>query len=127
MTCGAFTLTQASPMVFTLPPFHKRTTRSHGICERSRCNRALAPSRLACRTDIAIVETMTAAGEHPTGHARAETPTPDEAGALWSAVDGILARATVPGVLAHRLGPLAAARMRRSCLPVPDELLAEER
>jgi len=70
---------------------------------------------------------MTAAGEHPTGHARAETPTPDEAGALWSAVDGILARATVPGVLAHRLGPLAAARMRRSCLPVPDELLAEER
>ena len=87
----------------------------------------MPPSQLALRTGISIVETMTAAGEHPTGRVRAETRTPDEAEALWGAVDGILARATVPGVLAHRLGPLAAARMRRSGLPVPGELLAEER
>ena len=31
---------------------------------------------------------------------------------LWDAVDGILGRAPLAGVLAHKLGPLAAHRLR---------------
>ena len=50
---------------------------------------------------------------------------PDEA-PIWQAVDGLLERASVEGVLAHKLGALAARRLRRRDEPVPPELQAEE-
>jgi hypothetical protein len=65
---------------------------------------------------------MTAGGEHATAGVESSP-----ASVLWSAIDDLLARATVAGVLAHRLGPLGAARMRRLGTPLPDELRAEER
>lgn len=47
--------------------------------------------------------------------------------ALWGAVDELLARATLPGILAHSLGPLAAYRLRRLGEPLPARLALEER
>jgi Uncharacterised nucleotidyltransferase len=49
------------------------------------------------------------------------------ADALWTAVDSLLSRATVSGILAHKLGPLAVVRARSHGLPVPHALLYEER
>jgi hypothetical protein len=46
---------------------------------------------------------------------------------LWSAVDGMLGRAALPGILSHRLGPLEANRLRRLDQPLGDALAAEER
>jgi hypothetical protein len=46
---------------------------------------------------------------------------------LWTAVDGVLARADVEGILAHKLGPLAARRLRSLGEPVPAALESEER
>jgi Uncharacterised nucleotidyltransferase len=46
---------------------------------------------------------------------------------LWAGVDSLLGRATVPGVLAHKLGPLAAQRLRRLGEPVPPVLQQEQR
>jgi hypothetical protein len=46
---------------------------------------------------------------------------------LWTAVDRLLANASIAGVLAHELGPLAANRLRRLGEPVPKPLLLEER
>src|SRR5581483_5977639 len=43
-------------------------------------------------------------------------------GPLWRAVDGLLARADVDGVLAHRVAPLAAYRLRQLGEPVPAAL-----
>jgi hypothetical protein len=50
-----------------------------------------------------------------------------ESGPLWAAVDRLLARARLDGILAHKLGPLAADRLRRLGEPLPPELEAEER
>ena len=47
--------------------------------------------------------------------------------ALWESVDSLLARATLPGILAHKVGPLAAHRLRRLGEPVPPPLALEER
>ena len=47
--------------------------------------------------------------------------------ALWAAVDRRLERATLDGILAHKLGPLAANRLRRLGQPVPRPLVLEER
>jgi hypothetical protein len=46
---------------------------------------------------------------------------------LWAAVGAMIDRASVEGVLAHKLGPLAAGRRRAAGVPVPEELAAEER
>ena len=46
---------------------------------------------------------------------------------LWSSVDALLDRATINGVLAHKLGPLAASRRRSAGEPVPEVLAVEER
>lgn len=46
---------------------------------------------------------------------------------LWSAVARLLERATIPGILAHELGPLAAYRLRQLGDPVPPPLQLEER
>ena len=46
---------------------------------------------------------------------------------LWTAVDRLLASASLAGLLAHELGPLAANRLRRLGEPVPKPLLLEER
>jgi hypothetical protein len=46
---------------------------------------------------------------------------------LWDAVDSMLARATPSGMEAHKLGPLAAHRLRRLGEPLPENLLREER
>lgn len=46
---------------------------------------------------------------------------------LWRAVDDMLARGHEAGLLAHRLGPLAAHRLRRVGRHVPDALEREER
>jgi hypothetical protein len=54
---------------------------------------------------------------------RAEAPST----ALWAATDELLAQATVDGILAHKLGPLAANRLRRLGAPVPKPLVLEER
>ena len=57
--------------------------------------------------------------------------TADERGArlaaLWASVDGLLARATLPGILAHKLGPLAAHRLRKTGEPLPEALILSER
>jgi hypothetical protein len=47
--------------------------------------------------------------------------------ALWAAVDRLLERATLDGILVHKLGPLAANRLRRLGEPVPRPLVLEER
>lgn len=47
--------------------------------------------------------------------------------ALWDGVDLLLADATLPGVLTHKLGPLAANRLRRLDEPLPQPLALEER
>jgi len=52
-------------------------------------------------------------------HARSE--------ALWKAVDSLLADATLPGSLAHKLGPLEANRLRRLGERVSPPLLIAER
>jgi hypothetical protein len=46
---------------------------------------------------------------------------------LWESVDSLLAQATLPGTLAHALGPLAAQRLRRLGEPVPPPLALEAR
>lgn len=46
---------------------------------------------------------------------------------LWRAVEQLLARASLPGILAHKLGPLAAARLRMAREEVPTRLALEER
>lgn len=47
--------------------------------------------------------------------------------AVWDATDRLLEDATLAGILAHRLGPLAANRLRRLGEPVPEPLALEER
>ena len=54
-------------------------------------------------------------------------PTASRPSGLWEAIDQILARADLTGVLAHRLGPLAAIRLRTLDLPLPPQLEGEER
>jgi hypothetical protein len=46
---------------------------------------------------------------------------------MWSAVDRLLQSAEADGILVHRLGALAARRLRRLGRPVPPELNAAER
>jgi hypothetical protein len=46
---------------------------------------------------------------------------------LWSAVGALIDGASVEGVLAHKLGPLAAGRRRAAGEPVPEVFAAEER
>jgi len=53
------------------------------------------------------------------------TPTGTEP--LWVATDRLLERASLAGILAHKLGPLAASRLRRLGRPLPRPLLDEER
>ena len=53
--------------------------------------------------------------------------TPSTEASLWRTVDGMLAQADVEGVLAHRLAPLAAHRLRRLGRPVPEALLPEDK
>jgi len=48
-------------------------------------------------------------------------------GPPWDAVDSMLASASLRGILAHKLGPLAANRLRRAGEPVPAPLALEER
>jgi Uncharacterised nucleotidyltransferase len=50
-----------------------------------------------------------------------------EADRLWARVERLLDRASTEGLLAHRLGPLGARRLRQRGLPVPETLQAEER
>ena len=47
-------------------------------------------------------------------------------GTLWTAVDDLLARADLEGILANKLGPLEARRLRLRGDPVPKRLAAEE-
>ena len=47
--------------------------------------------------------------------------------ALWEAADGMLGGASLGGILAHRLGPLAGKRFRALGRQVPKELREEER
>jgi hypothetical protein len=47
--------------------------------------------------------------------------------ALWRSVDGLIERASLDGILAHKLGPLAANRLLRLGRPVPQALRAEGR
>jgi hypothetical protein len=42
-------------------------------------------------------------------------------------VDSLIGGASLPGILAHKLGPLAAGRLRRLDQPLPQPLIAEER
>jgi Uncharacterised nucleotidyltransferase len=48
-------------------------------------------------------------------------------GELWRAVARLIDRASLEGILAHRLEPLAAARLRELGRPVPEELVGPER
>ena len=50
-----------------------------------------------------------------------------DASKIWPAVDALIDIASTEGVLAHKLGPLAAARRRATGDSVPAELAAEER
>jgi hypothetical protein len=61
------------------------------------------------------------AGEIRDGTAR------DRTAALWNAADRIVDRASLAGILAHKLGPLAANRLRRLGRPLPESLREEER
>ena len=56
----------------------------------------------------------------------AATPA-DASTTLWRALDGLLETAELDGVIAHKLGPLAANRLRRLGQPLPTALRAEER
>ena len=47
--------------------------------------------------------------------------------ALWRSVDALIEGASLDGILAHKLGPLAANRLHRLGQPVPQALRAEER
>jgi hypothetical protein len=49
------------------------------------------------------------------------------ASALWQSADALLERATLPGIITHKLGPLAAHRLRRLGDPLPERLVIEER
>jgi hypothetical protein len=51
----------------------------------------------------------------------------EAAGELWGAVDRLLQGAEADGILVHRLGALAARRLRRLGRPVPPELNAADR
>jgi hypothetical protein len=53
--------------------------------------------------------------------------TDDVSTTLWRSLDRLLAQADVEGVIAHKLGPLAANRLRRLGRPVPPALVLEER
>lgn len=57
----------------------------------------------------------------------ASEPTNARLARLWDATDDLIAGATLPGILAHKLGPLAAKRLRRLGEPVPGPLVLEER
>lgn len=46
---------------------------------------------------------------------------------LWAGTDRLLEGATLHGILSHRLGPLAANRLRRLGTSVPEALFQEER
>ena len=46
---------------------------------------------------------------------------------LWESTDRLLERATLAGILAHKLGPLAAHRLRQLGEPLPEPLRLEER
>ncbi len=46
---------------------------------------------------------------------------------LWAGVGALIDAAPLEGVLAHKLGPLAAARLRAAGAPLPEPLAAEER
>ena len=61
--------------------------------------------------------------------AAAPVPAPGDAALeeLWRATDRLLERATAPGVLSHKLGPLAAVRLRRLGQPIPEAFRPEER
>ncbi len=48
-------------------------------------------------------------------------------GGLWRAVDRLLADAEVEGIVAHKLGPLAARRLRALGEPIPEALANQER
>jgi hypothetical protein len=49
-----------------------------------------------------------------------------ENGGLWAAVDDLLAHADLEGVVANKLGPLAARRLRLRGEPVPERLAREQ-
>jgi hypothetical protein len=51
----------------------------------------------------------------------------DASTTLWRALDGLLETAELDGIVAHKLGPLAANRLRRLGQPLPPALRAEER
>ncbi len=46
---------------------------------------------------------------------------------LWAGTDRLVARASLGGILDHKLGPLAAIRLRRLGESLPKPLLDEER
>ena len=46
---------------------------------------------------------------------------------IWPAIGALIDRASIEGVVAHQLGPLAAGRRRAAGDPVPEEFAAEER
>ncbi len=54
-------------------------------------------------------------------------PGADERSQLWRAVDGLVERATVEGIVAHAVEPLAVSRLRQLGRPVPDVLLRHSR
>jgi hypothetical protein len=51
----------------------------------------------------------------------------DASTSLWRTLDELLETAELDGIIAHKLGPLAANRLRRLGQPLPPELRAEER
>jgi hypothetical protein len=51
----------------------------------------------------------------------------DSSSLLWSSVDALIDSASIDGILAHKLAPLAAVRRRAVGQPVPDVFAAEER
>lgn len=53
--------------------------------------------------------------------------TPTGAEPVWAATDRLIESASLAGILAHKLGPLAANRLRRLGEPLPKPLLDEER
>ena len=59
--------------------------------------------------------------------ARAELSRDFEVDVIWDAVDRLLARADADGIRAHKLGAVAAKRLRRLGMPVPAALAADER
>jgi hypothetical protein len=55
------------------------------------------------------------------------TPTVLDSETLWQSVDRLLQGAVLDGIRVHKLGPLAARRLRRLGQPVPSVLAADER